>query len=113
MFVADLCKGSTADSDSVCLGSNPRSAAINETFFVYHGKRRFFLHFGQKQGKIKQNRADRLLRSPIFCFQRLPQPENAGVLFAFLSTCKETQKGTKIQDSNLSIVEKERRTAPK
>ena len=25
--IADLCKGSTADSDSVCLGSNPRSAA--------------------------------------------------------------------------------------
>ena len=25
--LADLCKGSTADSDSVCLGSNPRSAA--------------------------------------------------------------------------------------
>ena len=59
MFVADLCKGSTADSDSVCLGSNPRSAAIKETSFVYHGKRRFFLHFGQKQGKIKQNRASK------------------------------------------------------
>ena len=27
MFVAELCKGSTADSDSVCLGSNPSSAA--------------------------------------------------------------------------------------
>ena len=25
--IAELCKGSTADSDSVCLGSNPRSAA--------------------------------------------------------------------------------------
>ena len=25
--VAELCKGSTADSDSVCLGSNPSSAA--------------------------------------------------------------------------------------
>ncbi len=24
---AELCKGSTADSDSVCLGSNPSSAA--------------------------------------------------------------------------------------
>ena len=30
---------------------------IKETSFVYHGKRRFFLHFGQKSGKIKQNRA--------------------------------------------------------
>ena len=27
MFLAELCKGSTADSDSVCLGSNPSSAA--------------------------------------------------------------------------------------
>lgn len=26
-FVAELCNGSTADSDSVCLGSNPSSAA--------------------------------------------------------------------------------------
>ena len=27
MFIfAELCKGSTADSDSVCLGSNPSSA---------------------------------------------------------------------------------------
>ena len=30
MFIfAELCKGSTADSDSVCLGSNPSSAAKN------------------------------------------------------------------------------------
>ena len=27
-FIAELCKGSTADSDSVCLGSNPSRAAI-------------------------------------------------------------------------------------
>ena len=26
-FIAGLCKGSTADSDSVCLGSNPSPAA--------------------------------------------------------------------------------------
>ena len=26
--IAELCKGSTADSDSVCEGSNPSSAAI-------------------------------------------------------------------------------------
>ena len=26
-YLAELCKGSTADSDSVCLGSNPSSAA--------------------------------------------------------------------------------------
>lgn len=29
---AELCKGSTADSDSVCLGSNPSSAA-NARFY--------------------------------------------------------------------------------
>ena len=28
--IAELCKGSTADSDSVCLGSNPSSAAIKK-----------------------------------------------------------------------------------
>ena len=28
-YIAGLCKGSTADSDSVCLGSNPSSAAKN------------------------------------------------------------------------------------
>ena len=33
MFVAELCKGSTADSDSVCLGSNPSSAAIEKDKF--------------------------------------------------------------------------------
>ncbi len=27
---------------------------IKETSFVYHGKRRFFLHFGQKSGKINR-----------------------------------------------------------
>ncbi len=31
--IAELCKGSTADSDSVCLGSNPSSAARKNTNF--------------------------------------------------------------------------------
>ncbi len=30
MNIAELCNGSTADSDSVCLGSNPSSATINK-----------------------------------------------------------------------------------
>ena len=30
---AELCKGSTADSDSVCLGSNPSSAATKASNF--------------------------------------------------------------------------------
>ena len=29
LFIAELCNGSTADSDSVCEGSNPSSAAKN------------------------------------------------------------------------------------
>ena len=38
--IAELCKGSTADSDSVCLGSNPSSAAIEKT--TSHSGGRFF-----------------------------------------------------------------------
>ena len=34
MFVAELCKGSTADSDSVCLGSNPSSAAKKDIAYA-------------------------------------------------------------------------------
>ncbi len=39
-YIAELCKGSTTVSDSVCLGSNPSSAAKkilvhwNEDFFI-------------------------------------------------------------------------------
>ena len=36
--IADLCKGSTADSDSVCEGSNPSSAANKKGTFVYQTK---------------------------------------------------------------------------
>lgn len=32
--IAELCNGSTADSDSACEGSNPSSAATKETSFV-------------------------------------------------------------------------------
>ena len=52
-----MCNGSTADSDSVCWGSNPYSAAIKETSFVYHDKRGFFLLSGQNTGAILKNRA--------------------------------------------------------
>ena len=33
-YLAELCKGSTADSDSVCLGSNPSSAAKEKTTII-------------------------------------------------------------------------------
>ena len=52
-----MCNGSTADSDSVCWGSNPYSAAIKETSFVYHDKRGFFLLSGQNKGRIIEKRA--------------------------------------------------------
>lgn len=32
--IAELCNGSTADSDSACEGSNPSSAATKKTSFV-------------------------------------------------------------------------------
>ena len=35
---AELCKGSTADSDSVCLGSNPSSAANKKPLLSYGRK---------------------------------------------------------------------------
>ena len=44
MFEAGLCKGSTPDSDSVCKGSNPFTAAIKKELifssflFVYNAK---------------------------------------------------------------------------
>ncbi len=41
-IVAALCNGSTADSDSVCLGSNPSAAAIN-FFAVYRLLSLFYL----------------------------------------------------------------------
>ena len=38
--IAELCKGSTTDSDSVCLGSNPSSAAKKPAqmswFFIFY-----------------------------------------------------------------------------
>lgn len=48
---------STKTAASARSVSNPVTRTIKETSFVYHGKRRFFLHFGQKSSKIKQNRA--------------------------------------------------------
>ena len=39
--IAGLCKGSTADSDSVCEGSNPSPAAKKKVSFVT-GQRDFF-----------------------------------------------------------------------
>ena len=43
--IAELCKGSTADSDSVCLGSNPSSATKN----TINGFSRWWYFFLQEQ----------------------------------------------------------------
>jgi hypothetical protein len=50
-----------------------------ETSFVYHGKRGFFLHFGQKPGKYRRKRA----KTPVsflrfFGLQRTPKKHGAG-----------------------------------
>ncbi|MCR5809055.1 MAG: hypothetical protein K6G56_05785 [Clostridiales bacterium] len=74
---------------------NLSSSATKETSFVYHGKRRFFLHFGQKSGKIKQIglRSGRSAASePYFCFQGPKTGKKSGVLFTFLSSVKKRKK---------------------
>ena len=43
MNIAELCNGSTADSDSACEGSNPSSAATKESSFVYMTREDFFI----------------------------------------------------------------------
>ena len=45
-YIAELCSGSTADSDSVCLGSNPSSAAKNKK----HSTRSAFCFCLQNRG---------------------------------------------------------------
>lgn len=57
MFLADaeLCKGSTTDSDSVCEGSNPSPAAIRKAWNI-NGSRLFYaiLWFDPYSSKIKK-----------------------------------------------------------
>ena len=64
---------------------------MKEASFVYHDKRSFFLHFGQKPAKTTQNMdksgfgaALRLLRSPIFC---VPGPDQADKVLRFETRC--------------------------
>ena len=56
---AELCKGSTADSDSVCLGSNPSSAAIGPE--VYSGL--FFRGVAQFGSALRSGRRGRRFKS--------------------------------------------------
>ena len=52
--IAELCKGSTTDSDSVCLGSNPSSAAKRKTSFVFFTKEVFiFLYVTERTMTLK------------------------------------------------------------
>ena len=61
--IADLCKGSTADSDSVCLGSNPSSAAIGPEYIsglFYRGVAQFgsALRSGRRGRRFKSCHLD-------------------------------------------------------
>ncbi|MBR5409846.1 MAG: hypothetical protein IK104_04175, partial [Clostridia bacterium] len=64
--------------------------------FCLPRQKRFFLAFWAKnrQNTVKSGfgAVDQSLWSPFFCVQRLEQPENAGVLFAFLCSAKNEQK---------------------
>ena len=58
---AELCKGSTADSDSVCLGSNPSSAATKASNF-YSGLV-FFRGVAQFGSALRSGRRGRRFES--------------------------------------------------
>ena len=79
-----------------CRTSNPLLSAIKETSFVYHGKRRFFLHFGQKQGKIKQNRASErsigCSEALFFVSSGFPSPKTLVYFLRFLAPVKKRKK---------------------
>ena len=54
--IAELCKGSTADSDSVCEGSNPSPAAkarasydARAFSFAFHARTQGGNHYGKKR----------------------------------------------------------------
>lgn len=63
--------------------------------FCLPRQERFFLAFRAKyRANIRKTgfgAVDRLLRSPIFCFQRQKLHENTGVLFEFLCSAKNTK----------------------
>ena len=87
----------------VLLGDDTSKSALlgddthQRNLFCLPRQKGFFLAFwgknGLNMGKSGFDAVDWLLRSPIFCFQRQEQPENAGVLFAFLCSVKKEQKG--------------------
>ena len=89
------------DSKSVCgtatRGFESHPLRHQRNLFCLPRQKGFFLAFwgknGLNMGKSGFDAVDWLLRSPIFCFQRQEQPENAGVLFAFLCSVKKEQKG--------------------
>ena len=86
MVDAELCKGSTADSDSVCLGSNPSSAATKPRIFYsglvfFRGVAQFgsALRSGRRGRRFESCHLDHIgaqvliqcLRSFSFCQKRL------------------------------------------
>ena len=65
--------------------------------FCLPRQERFFLAFwaekGQNTVKSGFGAVDRLLRSPIYCFQGSKTVKDDGVLFEFLCSVKKEQKG--------------------
>ena len=69
---------------------------MKETSFVYQGKRGFFLHFGQKSSKYRQNRDWIGLRSgfaaaaePVFC---VSGANRLGYFWLFFTPAKDYEK---------------------
>jgi len=82
---------------------------MKETSFVYQGKRGLFCILGKKRANYSEIglRSGRSAASePLFCFQWQEQQENAGVLFAFLYSYKETQKVLRRRESNRIFTKK-------
>ena len=91
------------------VGSSPTWGVIKETSLVYQGKRGFFLHFGQKSGKYRQNRAfRRWINCPEACFfiSDSKNGQKCWCTFCVSLLCKEIQKGTGWVDLNLFLQRK-------
>ena len=98
--IGDSPSGKATDSDSVIRGfkslvpSQKKKRNLSTTTFCV-----FLRPFGVFRGfsgflslKTGFRAASQLFRSPFFCFPDAKTAKNAGVLFAFLSSVKESKK---------------------
>ena len=87
---------SEVDADATTRGSESLNRRHKRNVFCLPRQRAFLLAFqaknGQKQAFSGSNAVNRLQRSPIFCYQNAKTVENAGILFAFLCSAKNTKK---------------------